>query len=86
MRALPINFSITVSGEPENLLARFRTPGEGGWLWTAKLDHDFIGRKALEKEMSNPQKMIVSLIWNPEDILDVQASMYGEGEPYKLME
>ena len=32
---------------------------------------DFIGRKALEKEMSNPQKMIVSLIWNPEDILDV---------------
>lgn len=82
----PANISYTGSVEPENLRARFRTPVEVGWQWMAKLDHDFIGRKALEKEMSNPQKMIVSLIWNPEDILDVQASLYGEGEPYKQME
>ena len=71
------NISYTGSVEPENLRARFRTPVEVGWQWMAKLDHDFIGRKALEKEMSNPQKTIVSLIWNPEDILDVQASLYG---------
>ena len=70
----PANISYTGSVEPENLRARFRTPVEVGWQWMAKLDHDFIGRKALEKEMSNPQKTIVSLIWNPEDILDVQAS------------
>lgn len=82
----PANISYTGSVEPENLRARFRTPVEVGWQWMAKLDHDFIGRKALEKEMSNPQKMIVSLIWNPEDILDVQASLYREGEPYKQME
>ena len=56
----PANISYTGSVEPENLRARFRTPVEVGWQWMAKLDHDFIGRKALEKEMSNPQKMIVS--------------------------
>ena len=79
----PANISYTGSVEPENLRARFRTPVEVGWQWMAKLDHDFIGRKALEKEMSNPQKMIVSLIWNPEDILDVQASLLRSGHVWR---
>ena len=49
----------------------------------AKLDHDFIGREALEKELAKPLRKIVSLIWNTEDILDVQASLYRDEYPYK---
>lgn len=79
----PAVINFTGSVEPENLRARLRTPVEVGWEWMAKLDHDFIGRKALEKELSEPKKKLVSLIWNPEDILDVQASLYRDEEPYK---
>lgn len=79
----PAVIHFTGSVEPENLRARLRTPVEVGWEWMAKFDHDFIGRKALEKEIAEPKRKIVSLIWNPEDILDLQASLYRDEEPYK---
>ena len=74
------------SVEPENLRARFRTPGETGWTWMAKLDHDFVGRAALEAEMAAPKRTVASLLWNTEDIMDIYASQFREGEPYKYME
>lgn len=79
----PAIINFTGSVEPENIRARLRTPVEVGWEWMAKLDHDFIGRNAFEKELAKPLRKIVSLIWNTEDILDVQASLYRDEYPYK---
>ena len=56
---------------------RYRNPVELGWAKTIKFDHEFIGRKALEKEIVNPRRAMVTLVWNPEDILD--GSGAGEG-------
>lgn len=65
---------------------RYRNPVELGWAKTIKFDHDFIGRGALEKEVANPCRKMVTLVWNPEDILDVYASQFQPGEPYMPME
>lgn len=61
-------------------------PLELGWGFTVKFDHDFVGRKALEEYAANPKRTCVSLEWNKEDILDVYASQFEDGEPYQSME
>jgi len=79
---------IDMSGsvDPTDLRARFRTPVEVNWGWMAKFDHDFIGRKAVEAEVANPKRTLVTLRWNPEDIIDIYASLFKPGEEYKTLE
>lgn len=83
--AAPFMPKISGSVEPENMRARFRTPGEVDWLWMAKFDHDFIGREALENEVRNPGRKIVSLELNVDDMCDVYRSQFTD-DPYKFME
>lgn len=77
---------ISGSVDPENLAARFRNPVELGWGFMAKLNHDFIGREAVERELENPTRRIVSLVWNADDVVDIYRSQFEEGEPFKYME
>lgn len=72
--------------DPTDLRARFRTPQEVDWAWMAKFDHDFIGRKAVEAEAANPKRTIVTLRWNPQDAVDIFASLFQRGEEYKTIE
>jgi glycine cleavage system aminomethyltransferase T len=65
---------------------RYRNPVELGWGKGVRFDHDFIGRMALEKELEHPRRKMVTLVWNPEDVVDVYASQYRDGEPYAWME
>lgn len=65
---------------------RYRNPVELGWARTIKFDHDFIGREALEKEVADPKRQMVTLVWNKEDVLDVHASQLQPGEHYEPME
>jgi glycine cleavage system aminomethyltransferase T len=78
--------AISGSVDPENMRARFRTPSEVGWSWMAKFDHDFVGRKVVEAEAKNPKRTIVTLRWNPDDVIDIYASMFKPGEEYKTIE
>lgn len=82
------DFWINYSGslDPTDLRARMRTPGEVNWLWMAKFDHDFLGREAVEAEAANRKRKTVILRWNPEDIADIQASMFQPGEHYMFIE
>ena len=75
----------TGSVDPANHRARHRTPVEVNWEWMAKFNHEFKGRAALEKEMSNPSRKIVTLEFNKEDIIDVYASQFTD-HPYKFMD
>jgi glycine cleavage system aminomethyltransferase T len=65
---------------------RYRTPVELGWEKMINFDHDFMGKVALEKEVANPRRKMVTLVWNPEDILDIHASQFRPGEPYAPMD
>jgi vanillate/3-O-methylgallate O-demethylase len=51
-----------------------------------KLDHDFTGRAALEEEAANPRRRVVSLVWHPEDVIDIYASLLRPGEEYKTID
>ncbi|MFJ6303758.1 hypothetical protein, partial [Pseudarthrobacter oxydans] len=74
------------SFEGEDASAWFRSPVELGWTRNIKFDHDFYGREALEKEVADPQRNIVTLVWNEDDVKDVYDSFFGEGEPYDFMD
>jgi glycine cleavage system aminomethyltransferase T len=65
---------------------RYRNPVELGWAGMISFNHDFVGRKALEKEVANPRRKMVTLVWNTEDVLDVRASEFRLGQPYAPMD
>lgn len=69
-----------------NLRARYRTPVEVGWDHMCKFDHDFLGRAALEAEVAHPRRTVVTLRWNPDDVLDTWASLLRPGEAYKTLD
>jgi len=69
-----------------DIRVRYRNPVELGWAGMIKFDRDFVGRKALEKEVANPRRKMVTLLWNTEDIIDVYASQFRPGEAYANMD
>lgn len=83
---VPTIHTLTGSTAPSDWRARMRTPSENGWGWMAKFDHDFIGRPAVEAEVANPKRTIVTLRWNPEDVVDIFTSLVKPGEEYKTLE
>lgn len=89
MAKMPYRFPDPVmagSIDPADFRARCRTPIEVGWERSVRLDHDFTGRAAVERELADPQRTVVTLEWNAEDVKDVYASLFEEGEEYKYLE
>lgn len=79
---------VALSGsiDPADVRARMRTAVEVNWGWMARLDHDFLGRAAVEAELAAPRRTTVTLRWSPEDMLDVFASQFEPGEEYSHFE
>ena len=76
----------TGSYDPADLRARLRNPFEVNWDSAVGFDHDFIGRKALEEAAAGPRRRTVTLRWNSEDVIDIYASLYRQGEEYRTMD
>lgn len=71
----------------DNIKDYYRNPIELGWGHQINWNHDFIGKEALRKIADQNPRKAVTLIWNPEDILDVHASyLQNEKDPYMFME
>lgn len=85
-RSFERSLKIKGSFDAGDITAWYRSPIELGWARNVKFDHPFYGREALEAEMANPRRNIVSLLWNHEDCLDVHASLLRPGEPYDYMD
>ncbi len=66
--------------------ARFVNPIELGWGAAVSFQHDFIGKQALLRIKDRPHRQMVTLVWEPEDILDVYRSEFEKDEPYAPME
>ena len=66
----------------QDVKLRYRNPVELSWAKMIKFDHDFVGRAALEKEVAHPQRKMVTLEWNVDDIMDVHRSQFEPGEHY----
>ena len=78
--------NVSGSVDPADARARLRNPIELGWGRAVKFDHDFIGRAALEAEVADPKRTVVTLRWNPEDVVDIYASLLQQGEEYKTID
>jgi glycine cleavage system aminomethyltransferase T len=74
------------SVDPGDLRARQRTPVEVDWHRAARFDHDFTGREALEREVADPRRTIVTLRWNAEDVLDTYASLLRPGDDFTTID
>ncbi|EPX84926.1 Glycine cleavage system T protein (aminomethyltransferase) [Rubellimicrobium thermophilum DSM 16684] len=81
----PFKTDLRGSAGPDPSL-RYRTPVEVGWGHVIRLDHDFMGRQALEAELAAPRRLIATLTWNPEDVLDIYRSYLTEGTPHPFMD
>lgn len=66
--------------------AWYRSPVELGWARNVKFDHDFYGREALEQEMAEPTRKIVTLVWDLDDVKEVYETLWHDEEPYDFME
>ena len=79
-------FSFDGSFISDSIQDYYRSPIELGWGKSVKFDHDFIGREALEKEKAAPRRVLRTLRWNSEDVIDVYASLFRKGDTYHFME
>jgi vanillate/3-O-methylgallate O-demethylase len=86
MPGFAATFNIAGSFEADDIRAWYRSPVELGWGKNVKFDHDFIGRKALETEVASPKRLMRTLVWNPDDVADVYASLFRQDQPYEYME
>jgi vanillate/3-O-methylgallate O-demethylase len=86
MPGFAATFNIAGSFEGKDISAWYRNPVELGWGKNVKFDHEFIGRKALELEVASPKRLMRTLVWNPQDVIDVYASQFRPEQPYDYME
>ena len=64
----------------------YMTPYALGYGPFVKFDHDFIGREALQEMAERPQRKKVTFAWNADDVLQVWASMFEQGDVYKYLD
>ena len=81
-----ITHAVEGSVEADDISDYYRTPVELGWDRYTKFDHDFVGREALEAEAADQDRVLATLEWNDEDVVDVYASLFRPGDTYKFME
>ena len=57
----------------------YATPWDIGHGHLIKFDHDFVGREALERMVDKPHRRKVTLVWHPEDFVDVFRRLVEKG-------
>lgn len=65
---------------------RYANPIELGLSHMTAFDREFTGSKALKEIADNPRRKVVTLEWNKEDILEIYASQFHEGEDVQFMD
>jgi vanillate/3-O-methylgallate O-demethylase len=87
MPAASATFYLAGSFEADDISAWYRSPVELGWGKSIKFDHEFKGRDALEAELAAPRRHIRTLVWNPEDVVQVYSSLFRKDAlPFHFME
>ncbi|MFC8519669.1 aminomethyl transferase family protein [Streptomyces sp. NPDC057257] len=59
------------------------TPYDLGYGRLVKFDHDFVGRDALRARAGQPHRHKVTLVWHPDDVARLFASLWTPGPTYK---
>ncbi len=78
-------YSIDGSFDSADVADYYMSPVELGYGPLVDLEGEFVGRDALEAELADPARTLVTLAWNADDVVDVYASLFREGDPFKFM-
>lgn len=78
--------SIGGSLVPDSVEGYYLNPWDLGYGMIVKFDHDFVGREALERMATQPQRKKVTLALDAEDVLRVQSSALQQGDRAKFIE
>lgn len=78
--------SLAGSVTSERIEDYYLTPYDLGYGRSVAFDHDFIGRAALEGHAAAPQRVKVTLVWNPEDVAAAMRSLFEPGIPAKYID
>jgi len=78
--SMEANLSIGGTYDSDDITDYYMTPMEQGKTNIITFDHDFVGREALEGMIDQQERQRVTLVWNSEDVIDVYASLFREGE------
>lgn len=70
----------------EDVSDYYVTPIELGYESFVDFDRDFVGRDALAEMAGDADRTKVSLVWDDEDVLELFASLFREGETYKYFD
>ncbi len=80
------HYSIAGSLDSDDITDYYVTPVELGYERLVSFDHDFVGREALEAEVESPERTLVTLEWDPEDVVCNFATLFGDGATGKFVE
>jgi vanillate/3-O-methylgallate O-demethylase len=64
----------------------YLTPHDLGYWPFVKLDHDFVGREALEAMGDEPPRRKVTLAWNGEDVARAMGTLFEKGDAVKYID
>ena len=70
----------------DNITDYYLTPYDLGYGSFVKFDHDFVGRKGVEKMAANQRRKKVTLVWNGEDVTRVFGSLFETGDIAKYID
>ncbi|WP_201120258.1 aminomethyltransferase family protein [Enteractinococcus helveticum] len=78
---------INGSYDGKDISEYYRSPIELGWakVVTTKRN-DYLGAEALAAEKQSPKRVLRTLEWNGDDVLEVQRSLFEPGEHFAYME
>lgn len=79
-------YSIAGSYTSSDIEDYYVSPVEIGYDHLIDLNHDFIGRLALERELAHQRRTLVTLVWDDEDVVDIYASLFRDGLANKFVE
>jgi vanillate/3-O-methylgallate O-demethylase len=80
------SFSIGGSFVSEDIRDYYMTPMERGQGHLVSFDHEFVGKEALEGRVDDPERELVTFVWDTADVIDVYASLFEEGETAKFVD
>jgi len=78
--------SLVGSFESNDITDYYLSPLEAGYEHIIDFDHEFIGKEALQAEMADPPRELVTLVWDQEDAGEIYTSMFRDGTPYKFVD
>jgi vanillate/3-O-methylgallate O-demethylase len=64
----------------------YLTPWDLGYGSFVKLDHDFVGREALEEMAGSARRRKVTLAWNGDDVASAMATLFEKEDPAKFID